>query len=95
MRARSIKRLTEKPIRRIKMIIDLENPLNPELLIDDFIKIHGQYPDSPRYRITTIEVVTCSEDLQPVLISECGSCPKFVKRFGDRVFCKKPMSIEY
>jgi hypothetical protein len=93
LQARRIKKLSEKSIRKIKMVIDLEDSLNLELPLDEFIKIIGQDLTSPRYRIVAIEVVTCSEDQQPVLVSECGSCPKFVKRFSDKIFCKKEMSL--
>lgn len=95
MRARAFPRLTERPIRKIRMVIDLEDPLKPEIPLEEFMKLHSGDPSPPRYRVTTIEVVTCSEDLQPVLASECGTCPKFVRRFGDKIYCKKAMIIEY
>lgn len=95
MRARAFSKLTERPIRRIRMVIDVEDPLKPELPIEEFLKLYGEDPSPTKYRITTIEIVTCSEDLQPVLVSECGTCPKFVRRLGDKIYCKKPISIEY
>ncbi|MEM3793429.1 MAG: hypothetical protein QXS76_00825, partial [Candidatus Bathyarchaeia archaeon] len=58
LRARAFPRLTEKPIRRIRMVIDLEDPLKPELPLEEFLRLHGEDPYPPRYRIATIEVVT-------------------------------------
>ena len=90
-----VKKITERSIRKIKMVIDVEDPLKPELPLEEFKKIHRLNPNHPKYRIVTIEVLTCTEDLQPVLVSECGCCPKFFKRFDNIIFCKKATSIEY
>ncbi len=95
MRARTIRKLTERPIRRIKIVMDVEDPLKPELPLEEFIRIHAKDPSPQRNRIATIEVVTCSEDIQPVLVTECGTCSKFIRRFGDIIYCKKATSIEY
>jgi hypothetical protein len=47
LRARAFPRLTERPIRKIRMVIDLEDPLKPEIPLEEFMKLHGGDP-SPR-----------------------------------------------
>jgi len=74
-------------IRSFKIVIDTENVFAPELTLEDFIKIHGKEPSLPRYRIIKIEVVTCPEDQQPVLVTECAKCPKFIRRFKNQIYC--------
>ncbi|MEM3507375.1 MAG: hypothetical protein QXT31_06970 [Candidatus Bathyarchaeia archaeon] len=80
-------------IREFKVVIDLEDFFNPEMMVEDFIRIYNKNPTPPRYRIVTLEIATCPEDNQPVLITECGKCPKFIKRIGDYIFCKKHLTF--
>ena len=84
----SIENINRLPIRAIKIVLDLDDPFNPQLTLEDFIKCFKEMPQLPRYRIVGIEVVTCSEDNQPVLITECGQCDKFIRRFNGEIFCK-------
>ena len=65
------------PIRSIQVVIDLEDPLSPELTLDDFVRTYGLSPALPRYRILSVEVLTCPEDQLPILASECGHCTRF------------------
>lgn len=74
-------------IRSFKIVIDTENIFTPELTLEDFIKTYGKEPSLPRYRIIKIEVVTCPEDQQPVLVTECAKCPKFIRRFKNQIYC--------
>lgn len=74
-------------IRSFKIVIDTENIFSPELTLEDFIKNYGKEPTLPRYKIVKIEVTICPEDQQPVLITECAKCPKFIRRFKDRIYC--------
>ena len=90
----SIENINRVPIRTFKVILDLEDPFGPELTLEDFIKIHTEMPKPPKYRIMSIEIVTCSEDNQPVLVSECGQCARFLRRFNGEIFCKKFMHLE-
>ena len=71
------------PIRSIQVVVDLEDPLAPELTLEDFVKTYSTAPASPRYRIISMEVLTCPEDQQPILASECGHCTRFVRRMDD------------
>lgn len=77
------------PIRSIQVVIDLEDPLAPELTVEDFVKAYGVSPASPRYRILSIEVLTCPEDQQPILASECGHCPRFVRRLDNMAYFRR------
>ena len=84
-----INNISNTTIRKIKVVVDLEDPFSPELPLEDFVKIRNMKPKPPRYRIVNIEVVTCPEDHQPVLVTECGRCPKFIRRFQDEIVCRR------
>jgi hypothetical protein len=77
------------PIRSIQLVVDLEDPLAPELTVEDFVKTYRLIPASPRYRILTMEVLTCPEDQQPILASECGHCTRFVRRMDNVAYFKR------
>lgn len=76
-------------IRSIQVVIDLEDPLAPELTLQDFVEAYGSHPTPPRYRTLNLEVLTCPEDQQPILVSECGHCPRFVRRLDDMAYFRK------
>jgi hypothetical protein len=82
------------PIRSIQVVVDLEDPLAPELTLDDFVRAYGVSPASPRYRILTMEVLTCPEDQLPILSSECGHCTRFVRRMDDVAYFRRGNSPE-
>ena len=77
------------PIRSIQVVVDLEDPLAPELTLEDFVKTYSTAPASPRYRIISMEVLTCPEDQQPILASECGHCTRFVRRMDDVAYFRR------
>jgi hypothetical protein len=77
------------PIRSIQVVVDLEDPLAPELTVEDFVKTYGVSPASPRYRILGVEVLTCPEDQQPILASECGHCTRFVRRMDNVAYFRR------
>jgi len=77
------------PIRSIQVVIDLEDPLAPELTVEDFVKTYGTSPAVPPYRILNLEVLTCPEDQQPILASECGHCPRFVRRLDNVAYFRR------
>ncbi len=70
-------------------MFDLEDPLSAEITLEDFLKTYGVAPLSPRYRIMRVEVLTCPEDNQPILASECGHCPRFVRRLDNFAYFRK------
>ena len=80
------------PIRSIQVVVDLEDPLAPELTLQDFLKTYSVSPASPRYRILTMEVLTCPEDQQPILASECGHCTRFVRRMDNVAYFRRENS---
>jgi hypothetical protein len=82
------------PIRSIHVVVDLEDPLAPELTVEDFVKTYGAMPTSPRHRIISMEVLTCPEDQQPILASECGHCTRFVRRMDNIAYFKRETSLE-
>jgi hypothetical protein len=86
--------LVHVPIRSLRVVVDVEDIFSPELTIEDFVKLHGKNAEPPKYRVLNIELVTCSEDNQPVLVTECGHCPRFIRRFNGHVSCKKFRVIE-
>ncbi|MFH0849046.1 MAG: hypothetical protein V1857_06055 [archaeon] len=94
MHHRIPRKLSHIPLRSFDIVIDIEDPFAPELTVEDYMKEHGSPPEPPRYRIVSVELVTCPEDNQPVLVTECGSCPGFVRRFKDRMECTKAVLIE-
>ncbi len=77
------------PIRQVHVVVDLEDPLAPELTVEDFAKTYGTTPTSPRYRIISIEVLTCPEDQQPILASECGHCTRFLRRMDNIAYFRR------
>lgn len=77
------------PIRSIQVVVDLEDPLAPELTVEDFVKTYDVPPTSPRYRILVVEVLTCPEDQQPILTSECGHCTRFVRRMDNVAYFRR------
>lgn len=81
--------LIRVPIRSIQIVVDLEDPLAPELTIDDFLKAYHVLPASPRYRILDVEMLTCPEDQQPILSSECGHCTRFVRRMDNIAYFRR------
>jgi len=83
----SLKEINRIKIRRLMIVVDVEDVFAPELTIEEFREIHGEEPEPPRYRIVKLELVTCPEDNQPTLITECGRCPKFIRRNGDTIIC--------
>jgi len=74
-------------IRKVPIVIDTEDSYSPIFVKDEFIKQSGLQPDPPRYRTFTVEIVACAQDGEPTLVSECGTCSRFVRRMGDRVIC--------
>jgi len=81
------------PIRSIRLVVDVDDIFSPELTLEEFVKLHGENPEPPKYRVPNIEVVTCSEDNQPILVTECGRCPRFIRRFNRHISCKKIISV--
>lgn len=79
------------PIRRISIVINIKDPLAPELALDDFRQLFGRDPDPDTYRIARIEVITSPEDQQPMLVSECGRYSKFLRREADNIFFRKQL----
>ena len=79
------------PIRRIPVVIDLRDPLAPELGLDDFRKMFGRDPEQDRFRVLNIEVLTSPDDSQPMLVSECGRYARFLRRESDYVYFRKTM----
>jgi len=77
------------PIRSIQVVVDLEDPLAPELTVEDFVKTYGVNPALPRYRILSVEILTCPEDQQPILASECGHCTRFVRRMDNVAYFRR------
>ena len=77
------------PIRRIPVVIDMKDPMSPELALDDFRKLFGRDPEQNRFRVLNIEVITSPDDLQPMLVSECGRYARFLRRESDHVYFRK------
>lgn len=77
------------PIRTISVVINTEDPLSPELALDDFRKIFGRDPEAGEYRIVNIEVITSPDDQQPMLVTECGRYARFLRREGDNIYFRK------
>lgn len=77
------------PIRSIQVVVDLEDPLVPELTLENFVKTYGASPALPRYRVLSVEVLTCPEDQQPILASECGQCTRFVRRMDNVAYFRR------
>jgi len=79
------------PIRRIPIVIDTQDPLAPEMSLDDFRALFGKDPDQSRYRILSIEVITSPDDQQPMLVSECGRYARFLRREADNVYFRRTL----
>jgi hypothetical protein len=77
------------PIRKISVVIDMNDPLSPELSLDDFRKLFGGDPDQNRFRLLNLEVITSPDDSQPMLVSECGRYARFLRRESDFVYFQK------
>jgi hypothetical protein len=80
------------PIRRIAIVVDIRDPLAPELSIDDFRALFGKEPDPDRYRTLSIEVITSPDDLQPMLVTECARYSRFIRRESDSIYFRKELS---
>jgi hypothetical protein len=89
MSASPVERYVYGPIRSVNLVVDLEDPLSPELPLREFVRANGAPPSPPRYRVLELELAVCPEDHQPVLLAECGGCPKFVKRSKRHVCCRR------
>ncbi|MCS7364568.1 MAG: hypothetical protein NDF54_03930 [archaeon GB-1867-035] len=74
-------------IRKIQLVIDVEDYLAPILTLKDFEKIYKTKPKPPRYRIASIEVLVCPEDGNVILPTECSKCPRFIRRVKDMILC--------
>ncbi len=77
------------PIRKIPVVIDMKDPMTPELSLEDFRRFFGEEPDRERYRIVNIEVITSPDDQQPMLVSECGRYSTFIYRETDNIYFRK------
>ncbi len=77
------------PIRRIPIVIDMQDPLAPEMALNDFRQLFGKDPDQDRYRVINIEVITSPDDQQPMLVSECGRYSRFLRREADDVYFRR------
>ncbi|PCN50400.1 hypothetical protein B6U99_04605 [Candidatus Geothermarchaeota archaeon ex4572_27] len=75
------------PLRRLSVVIDLQDLLSPPMPLDDYVKTYGSDPPPDRYRVVDLEVLVCPEDGNAVLASECAKCPRFVRRYRDEVHC--------
>lgn len=80
------------PIRRILIVLDTEDPLAPELSLEDFRALCGKDPSQDRYRIITVEVITSPDDQQPMLVSECARYSRFLRREADSIYFRKELS---
>jgi hypothetical protein len=85
------KTIVRVPIRRIPVVVDLKDPLAPELSLQDFRTVFAKEPDMDRYRIINIEVITSPDDLQPMLVSESARYSRFVKRESDCIYFQKEL----
>ncbi len=88
-----VETVVRAPIRKIPVVVDLKDPLAPELSLDDFRALFKKDPDIDRYRIVTIEVITSPDDQQPMLVSECGRYSRFVRRESDCIYFRKELDI--
>lgn len=75
------------PIRSIKIVIDANDIFAPELTLEEFRKTYKKEPKPPRYRILNLEIITCAEDGNPILVTECGKCPRFIRRYKGYICC--------
>lgn len=79
-------------IRRIPVVIDMEDPLAPEIALSDFRKLFGMDPEPDRFRVLNIEVITSPDDQQPMLVSECGRYARFLRREDGYVYFRKEIN---
>ena len=77
------------PIRRITVVIDVQDPIAPEMTVEDFRHLFGRDPDPSRYRLVNLEVITSPDDQQPMLVSECGRYGRFLRREADNIYFRK------
>jgi hypothetical protein len=81
-----VEHVVKVPIRRIPVVIDMREPLAPELTLEDFRKLFGKDPDEDRFRVLSIELITSPDDQQPMLVSECGRYARFIRRENENVY---------
>lgn len=79
------------PIRKIPIVVDMKDPLTPELPLEEFRKLLGRDPDSERFRVVNLEVITSPDDQQPMLVSECGRYSTFVRREAGQIYFRKQL----
>ena len=89
-----INNLSHIEIRCFQIVVDLEDLFAPESTVEQFVKLHGFSPKPPRYRILNLESVTCLEDGRPVLVTECGKCSRFIRRYQGSICCRRAWYIE-
>ena len=77
------------PIRRITVVIDVQDPIAPEMTVEDFRHLFGRDPDPSRHRLVNLEVITSPDDQQPMLVSECGRYGRFLRREADNIYFRK------
>ncbi|HDI01475.1 MAG TPA: hypothetical protein ENF78_03515 [Candidatus Bathyarchaeota archaeon] len=75
------------PIRKIVVVVDVEDPMTPALPLEEFKRVFRREPEAPRYRLVAIEALACPEDGNVVLVAECAECPRFIRRSGDYIIC--------
>jgi len=83
--------IVKVPIRRIAVVIDTQDPLAPEMSLEDFRHLFHKDPNQDRYRLVNLEVITSPDDQQPMLVSECGRYARFVRRESNSVFFRKSL----
>ena len=83
--------IVKVPIRRIAVVIDTQDPLAPEMSLEDFRHLFHKDPNQDRYRLVNLEVITSPDDQQPMLVSECGRYARFVRRESSSVFFRKSL----
>ncbi|HDI42685.1 MAG TPA: hypothetical protein ENF62_02770 [Candidatus Bathyarchaeota archaeon] len=80
------------PIRKLKFVVDTEDPTAPAMPLSSFVKLFGFTPEPPRYRLISVDVLSCPEDQTVVLAVECAECPRFIKRAKGYIYCsEKPV----
>jgi len=82
---------TSIPIRSVRIVVDTEDLFNPELTFEKFLRTYGVEPEPPRFRVISIDVVACPQDGLPVLVTECGLCPGFIRRMEGKIYCRKAL----
>jgi hypothetical protein len=74
------------PIRRVSIVIDVEDPLTPVMTLEEFKRISKKESDSRRYRVVAVEMFTCPDDQQPMLVTECKGYRRFIRRNAEFVY---------